>query len=43
MVFYASGETGMRHPQPWAEDEKRELIARGYALLDEVLADRAVA
>jgi predicted acylesterase/phospholipase RssA len=36
-------ETGMRHPQPWPEDEKRELIARGYALLDDVLADRAVA
>jgi predicted acylesterase/phospholipase RssA len=36
-------ETGLRHPQPWPEAEKRELIARGYALLDEVLADRAVA
>jgi predicted acylesterase/phospholipase RssA len=36
-------ETGLRHPQPWPEEEKRELIARGYALLDEVLADRAVA
>jgi hypothetical protein len=36
-------ETGLRHPQPWPEDEKRALIARGYALLDEVLTDRAVA
>jgi len=36
-------ETGLRRPQPWPEAEKRELIARGYALLDEVLADRAVA
>jgi predicted acylesterase/phospholipase RssA len=36
-------ETGLRHPQPWPEAEKRELIARGYALLDEVLADQAVA
>ncbi|MCW2974727.1 MAG: hypothetical protein JWM06_8 [Actinomycetia bacterium] len=36
-------ETGLRHPQPWPEAEKHELIARGYALLDEVLADRAVA
>jgi predicted acylesterase/phospholipase RssA len=36
-------ETGLRRPRPWDEDEKRQLIARGYALLDEVLADRAVA
>jgi predicted acylesterase/phospholipase RssA len=36
-------ETGLRHPQPWPEDEKRALIARGYALLDDVLTDRAVA
>ncbi|MGZ4290351.1 MAG: patatin-like phospholipase family protein [Gaiellaceae bacterium] len=36
-------ETGLRRPQPWPEAEKRELIARGYALLDDVLADRAVA
>jgi predicted acylesterase/phospholipase RssA len=36
-------ETGLRKPKPWGEDEKRLLIARGYALLDDVLADRAVA
>jgi predicted acylesterase/phospholipase RssA len=36
-------ETGLRHPQPWPEDEKHALIALGYALLDEVLTDRAVA
>jgi predicted acylesterase/phospholipase RssA len=36
-------ETGLRHPQPWPEIEKRELIARGYALLDEALADRDAA
>lgn len=34
-------ETGLRNPKPWGEAEKRELIARGYALLDDVLADRA--
>ena len=33
-------ETGLRRPQPWPEAEKRELIARGYALLDDVLAAR---
>jgi len=32
-------ETGLRRPQPWPEAEKRELIARGYALLDDVLAN----
>jgi len=31
-------ETGLRRPQPWPEAEKRELIARGYTLLDDVLA-----
>jgi predicted acylesterase/phospholipase RssA len=36
-------ETGLRHAHPWPEDEKLELISRGYALLDDVLADRAVA
>jgi predicted acylesterase/phospholipase RssA len=36
-------ETGLRHPQPWPEDEKRALITRGYALLDEVLAARPAA
>ena len=36
-------ETGLRKPQAWPEAEKRELIARGYALLEDVLADRAVA
>jgi predicted acylesterase/phospholipase RssA len=36
-------ETGLRNPKPWSEDEKRTLIARGYALLDDVLAERRVA
>lgn len=36
-------ETGLRRPQPWGEAEKLELIARGYALLDDVLADRNAA
>jgi predicted acylesterase/phospholipase RssA len=36
-------ETGLRNPKPWSEDEKRLLIARGYSLLDEVLAERRVA
>jgi Predicted esterase of the alpha-beta hydrolase superfamily len=36
-------ETGLRRSLPWPEAEKRVLIARGYALLDEVLAERAVA
>jgi len=36
-------ETGLRNPKPWSEDEKRLLIARGYALLDDVLAERRVA
>jgi len=34
-------ETGLRNPKPWGETEKRELIARGYALLDDALAHRA--
>jgi hypothetical protein len=36
-------ETGLRRPQPWGDDEKHQLIARGYAMLDEVLADRDAA
>src|SRR3954451_20410681 len=36
-------ETGLRNPKPWTEDEKRLLIARGYRLLDDVLAERRVA
>jgi predicted acylesterase/phospholipase RssA len=36
-------ETGLRNPKPWTEAEKRALIARGYALLDDVLQQRAVA
>jgi predicted acylesterase/phospholipase RssA len=36
-------ETGLRNPKPWSEDEKRLLIARGYSLLDDVLAERRVA
>jgi predicted acylesterase/phospholipase RssA len=36
-------ETGLRKPRPWDDDAKRKLIARGYALLDERLGERAVA
>ena len=37
-------ETGLRRPQPWGVDEKLALIARGYALLDEMLlANRTAA
>jgi predicted acylesterase/phospholipase RssA len=36
-------ETGLRNPKPWDEAAKHSLIARGYALLDAHLADRAVA
>jgi predicted acylesterase/phospholipase RssA len=36
-------ETGLRNPKPWTEAEKHALIARGYALLDDVLQQRAVA
>ena len=36
-------ETGLRRPQPWPEEGKRQLIAHGYGLLDEVLADRNAA
>jgi hypothetical protein len=36
-------ETGLRNPKPWSEEEKRLLIGRGYALLDDVLAERRVA
>jgi len=36
-------ETGLRKPRPWTEAEKHALIGRGYALLDEVLQQRAVA
>ena len=36
-------ETGLRNPKPWADEAKRELIARGYALLDDELRERAVA
>jgi predicted acylesterase/phospholipase RssA len=36
-------ETGLRNPQPWTEEAKRSLIARGYDLLDELLVDEAVA
>ena len=36
-------ETGLRNPKPWSEDEKRLLISRGYALLDDLLAERRVA
>jgi hypothetical protein len=36
-------ETGLRNPKPWSAEEKCALIDRGYALLDEVLEQRAVA
>jgi len=36
-------ETGLRRPKPWSEEEKRLLIARGYDMLEDVLARRAVA
>jgi predicted acylesterase/phospholipase RssA len=36
-------ETGLRNPRPWTEEQKRTLIARGYALLDDVLVERQVA
>jgi predicted acylesterase/phospholipase RssA len=36
-------ETGLRNPKPWSDDEKHLLIARGYDLLDDVLAERRVA
>ena len=36
-------ETSARNPKPWTEDAKRELIAQGYALLDQQLRERAVA
>jgi predicted acylesterase/phospholipase RssA len=36
-------ETGLRHPKPWTVEEKKALIARGYALLDDVLGERQVA
>jgi predicted acylesterase/phospholipase RssA len=36
-------ETGLRHPKPWTVEEKKTLIARGYALLDDVLGESAAA
>src|SRR5712691_5019102 len=36
-------EAGLRNPKPWTNQEKRALIDRGYALLDDVLQQRAVA
>jgi predicted acylesterase/phospholipase RssA len=36
-------ETGLRRPRPWSADAKRDLIARGYALLDDELREREVA
>ena len=36
-------ETGLRNPTPWTEEAKRELIRRGYDLLDDLLAEEAVA
>jgi len=36
-------EAGLRNPQPWSDEAKVELIARGYRMLDEELRERAVA
>ncbi|HKI91965.1 MAG TPA: patatin-like phospholipase family protein [Gaiellaceae bacterium] len=36
-------ETSLRNPEPWDEAAKRELIARGYALLDAALREPAAA
>jgi predicted acylesterase/phospholipase RssA len=36
-------ETGRRNPKPWSSEEKLALIARGYGLLDDVLAEPRVA
>ena len=36
-------ETALRRPRPWTDEQKRALIERGYALLDEVLVERQVA
>ena len=36
-------ETGLRNPKPWSIEEKRALIDRGYALLDDVLEQRDAA
>jgi hypothetical protein len=36
-------ETGLRHPKPWTVEEKKALIARGYALLDDVLGESQAA
>jgi predicted acylesterase/phospholipase RssA len=35
-------ETGMRRPRPWTEEAKRELIDRGYRLLDAELSRRGL-
>jgi predicted acylesterase/phospholipase RssA len=36
-------ETGLRTPQPWTDEAKRQLIRRGWELLDELLVEEAVA
>ena len=36
-------EAGLRNPKPWSDEAKRELIERGYRLLDDELRERAVA
>jgi predicted acylesterase/phospholipase RssA len=36
-------EAGLRNPKPWGDEAKRELIDRGYRLLDDELRERAVA
>jgi predicted acylesterase/phospholipase RssA len=42
-VGEVSLETGLRHPKPWTVEEKRALIDRGYALLDDALGEPAAA
>jgi predicted acylesterase/phospholipase RssA len=36
-------EAGLRNPKPWTDDAKRELIRRGYQLLDDMLVEQRVA
>jgi predicted acylesterase/phospholipase RssA len=42
-VGESSLETTTRNPVPWTDEAKREVIDRGYALLDEQLRERRVA
>ena len=36
-------EAGLRNPKPWTVEAKRELIERGYRMLDDELREKAVA